>query len=321
MPIFFCKGGWFARNRIGVPASQGDLVDTCPCPLLFAFFSRILVTFPQGDPNERQHLHIPSLRNVFLHHNYASLDSLQLLFSTFYIFVRRTVICQSAPARHNLRTTKNFLAESRWRLLSRQWSGWRLLPLYFNVYLLAAWTGCIKRNLRLRREASAREKRTGESERESMHTVNGKSKTTFKYSQWHLSTMYLSLVRWAKRTNNHSIFMSVCSWTGALLQRRNIFFFSLGKVYLLWVCLCVCIQACPALAFLVFQVEVKTTISYLSVQKFPLRFYIHVSPVYWANPGNYLGVVIRGEIEEGKRAIRRKSDVLLFARPVQKCIF
>lgn len=149
-------------------------------------------------------------------------------------------------------------------------------------------------------------------------TENQKRRSSIPNGIWAQCTC-----RWCDGLRGPTIipFLCLCVAERALFYSVVIFFFSLGKVYLLWVCLCVCIQACPALAFLVFQVEVKTTISYLSVQKFPLRFYIHVSPVYWANPGNYLGVVIRGEIEEGKRAIRRKSDVLLFARPVQKCIF
>lgn len=61
-----------------------------------------------------------------------------------------------------------------------------------------------------------------------------------------------------------------------------------------------------------FQVEVTTTISYLSIQNFPLRFCIHISPLWWSNPGNSLGAVIGDEIKNRKKKIWKKKSVIRF---------
>lgn len=66
------------------------------------------------------------------------------------------------------------------------------------------------------------------------------------------------------------------------------------------------------LFFCVFQVEVTTTTSYLSIQNIPLRFCIHVSPLYWANPGNYLGAVIGDEIKDRKKKIWKQISCSVY---------
>lgn len=212
------------------------------------------------------------------------------------------MICQSAPASHDLYIQRCTCPQKAANGFCAGIEAVDACCHYFcNAYPLAAWTGCIKWNRRWRQKIREREKRW---------VSEQKIKNDVQVFPMAFVHNVLVAGATAKRTNNHSIFLCpyVAEWT---LFYSVVLFFS-ARCTCEYVDICAYKPVRPFNFFCVFQVEVTTTISYLSIQNFPLRFCIHISPLWWSNPGNSLGAVIGDKIKNRKKNIWKKKSVIRF---------